>query len=157
DQQERHAGGMLPLAEVLEGMADEEFAAAGDRPRYRLDGVEQLQAYLRQIPRYADVVITKSELRVTTVRADDATEAQWRLLRDMRALFPHADVTLQRHRLGWWRDSHAPTLTTWTILLRRKIGPFNVRRELLAPQPDDLTRDSLITDDAAMAVFDKPR
>lgn len=156
DQQERHAAGLLPVREVLDGMAEEEFRAAGDRLRYVLDGVERLQAFLRQIPRYATVVITKSDLRVMTARAEDATEAQWRLLREMRALFPNADVTFQRHRLGWAGDPDAPTLTVWTVLLRRKIGPFNVRRELLAPQPDQSLCESLLTEDAAMAVFDKP-
>jgi hypothetical protein len=146
---------MLPLAEVLEGMADEEFGAAGDRPRYVLDGVERLQAHLRSIPRYAHVVIGKGDLGVRTTRAEEATEAQWLLLREMRALFPRADVTLQRHRLGWKHDANAPTLIIWTVLLRRKIGPFNVRRELLAPQPDDTVRESFMTEAAAMAVFDK--
>src|SRR5207247_3753656 len=82
DQRDRHAAGMLPLAEVLEGLADQEFAAAGDRPRYVLDGVERLQAHLRQFPPYAHVVVTKSDLRVTTTRSEDATDAQWALMRE---------------------------------------------------------------------------
>jgi hypothetical protein len=155
DQRDRYAAGMLPLAEVLEGMADREFAAAGDRPRYALDGVERLQTHLRQLPQYAQVVVTKSDLRVTTTRAEDATETQWELMRELRALFPHADVTLQRHRLQWACDHHAPTVTVWGVLVRRKIGPFNVRREYLAPAPDDSVREQTLVQGASMAVFDK--
>ena len=139
DQQERYTAGMLPIAEVLEGMADREFAAARNLPRYVLDGVERLQAHLRRFPTYANVTVAKSDLRVTTTRADDATEAQWKLIQDLRALFPDADVTLQRHVLAWASDDHAPTITVWGVLVRRKIGPFNVRREYLAPDPDDST------------------
>jgi hypothetical protein len=139
DQQQRHAAGMLPLSEILEGMADLEFAAARHLRRYVLDGVERLQKHLRRFPAYATAIVTKTDLRVMTTRADDATEAQWRLIQDLRALFPHADVTLQRHVLGWASDEHAPTLTVWGVLVRRKIGPFNVRREFLAPDSDDST------------------
>jgi hypothetical protein len=138
DQRERHASGMLPIAEVLERMADQEFAAAGDRPRYVLDGVERLHGHLRQFPHYANVVVTKPDLRVTTARAEDATAQQWALIHELRSLFPEADVTLQRHRLAWAPDDKAPTLTVWGVLVRRKIGPFNVRREYLAPGHDEV-------------------
>jgi hypothetical protein len=137
DQRERYGAGMLPLSEVLEGMADQEFAAGGDRPRYVLDGVERLQAHLRRFAAYANVTVAKRDLRVTTTRAEDATEAQWKLIQDLRALFPDADVTLQRHVLAWASDDHAPTITVWGVLVRRKIGPFNLRREYLAPEPDN--------------------
>jgi hypothetical protein len=55
----------------------------------------------------------------------------------LRALFSDADVTLQRHVLAWASDDHAPTITVWGVLVRRKIGPFNLRREYLAPEPDN--------------------
>ena len=55
-QPERHAAGLLPEAEVLEGMADQEFAAAASRPRYVADGVERLQAFLHRYPPYANLV-----------------------------------------------------------------------------------------------------
>ena len=76
-------------------------------------------------------------------------------MRELRTLFPNADVTLQRHRLGWARDQHAPTLTVWGVLVRRKIGPFNVRREYLAPAPEDSMREPAVVQGASMAVFDK--
>lgn len=151
-QGERHAAGLLPVSEVLEGMADQEFAAAASRARYVPDGLERLQAFLRRYPQYADVVLTRIDLDVRTERAEDATEAQWSMLSELRAMFPHADVTLQRHTLTWTRDPTAPTLTMYGVLVRRKIGPFNIRREFVAP-------DRSMGDDAmsggAMAVFDK--
>lgn len=151
-QQERHAAGLLPIAEVLEGMADEEFAAAVSRPRYVADGIERLQAFLRQHPQYAHVIVAKPELEVRTERAEAATEAQWSMLSELRAMFPAADVTLQRHTLTWLRDSSAPTLTIYGVLVRRRIGPFNIRREFVAPSAP--TNDGTISGDA-MAVFDK--
>ena len=150
DQRERHAAGLLPYGEVLEGMADQEFGPAGPRPRYVADGVERLQTFLRQFPQYEDAVLASNELRVTTARAEDATESQWALLRELRSLFPESDVTLQRHVLAWTRDPKAPTLTVYGVLLRRKIGPFNVRREFLAPAAESTTAEG-----ASMAVFDR--
>lgn len=151
-QRERHAAGLLPISEVLEGMADQEFAAAASRPRYVPDGVERLQAFLRGHPQYANVVLMKVDLKVQTERAEDATEAQWSMLSELRAVFPHAEVTLQRHTLTWTRDPKAPRLTIYGVLVRRKIGPFNIRREFVAP-------DRGVSDDSisggAMAVFDK--
>jgi hypothetical protein len=151
-QRERHAAGLLPVAEVIEGMADQEFAAAVSRPRYVPDGVERLQAFLRRHEQYANVVLMKVDLDVRTERAEDATEAQWSMLSELRAVFPHVDVTLQRHTLTWTRDASAPKLTMYGVLVRRKIGPFNIRREFVAP-------DRNVSDDTmsggAMAVFDK--
>ena len=151
-QRERYAAGLLPVSEVLEGMADQEFAAAASRPRYVPDGVERLQAFLRRHAPYANVVLMKVDLDVRTDRAEDATEAQWSMLSELRAVFPLAEVTLQRHTLTWTRDSSAPTLTMYGVLVRRKIGPFNIRREFVAP-------DRSVSDGAmsggAMAVFDK--
>jgi hypothetical protein len=142
----------LPVSEVLEGMADQEFAAAASRPRYVPDGVERLQAFLHRHPQYANVVLMKLDLDVRTERAEDATEAQWSMLSELRAMFPHADVTLQCHTLTWTRDSDAPRLTIYGVLVRRKIGPFSIRREFVAP-------DHSVSDDAisggSMAVFDK--
>ena len=132
-QRERHAAGLLPVSEVLEGMADQEFAAATTRPRYVPDGLERLQIFLRRFPAYATVALSPGDLTVVTERADDATDAQWSMLCELRAMFPLAEVTLQQHSLAWSRDPRAPKLTIYGALVRRKIGPFNVRREFIAP------------------------
>jgi hypothetical protein len=134
DQRARHAAGVLPLDEALEGMADEAFAVLGDRPRYVRDGMERLQAYLRQFPQYADAVVARSELSVVSENADHATEAQWQLQQQLQALLPDASVTLRIHRLAWKADSAAPTLTQFGVLVARRIGPFMIRREYIATE-----------------------
>ena len=70
-------------AQVLEGIADQEFAAAASRPRYVADGVERLQEFLHRYPQYANVALTKIDLDVRTERAEDATEAQWSMLSEL--------------------------------------------------------------------------
>lgn len=136
DQQDRRAAGVLPVEEAVEGMADEAFAAAGDRPRYVRDGVERLQAFLRQFPKYAKAVVTKLDLVVTSANAEHATEAQWTLKKELEELLPATELTLRLHRLSWKKDSNAPTLTQFGVLVTCKRGPFTVRREYLVPDHD---------------------
>ena len=133
DQQDRHAAGVLPLEEVLDGMADDAFAVVGDRPRYVRDGVERLQAYLRQFPAYAQVVVTQVDLVVTSAHAEEATTAQWALKHELEHVLPDAEVTVRRHRLAWKTDPRAPTLMQFGVLVTRTVGPFKLRREYLAP------------------------
>jgi hypothetical protein len=35
--------------------------------------------------------------------------------------------------LAWTKDPKAPTLTLFGVLVTRKVGPFTLRREFLAP------------------------
>jgi hypothetical protein len=49
---------MLPIEEAVEGMTNEAFAVAGDRPVYSRDGAARLQAHLRQYPQYAAASVT---------------------------------------------------------------------------------------------------
>lgn len=134
DQQDRHAAGMLSIKEVLEGMADDAFAAAGERPRYVRDGISRLESYLRQFPQYAKVVVTKADFLVTSANAEHANEAQWALKQELEKLLPDATLTLRLHRLSWTKDPKAPTLTLFGVLVTRKAGPFTLRREYLAPE-----------------------
>ena len=131
DQRQRHAVGVLPVEEVLEGMADEAFAAAGDLPRYVRDGVERLQAHLRQMAAYREVVVTKADLLVTSTNAEAATEAQWSLREQLQASLPDAEFTFRIHRLTLREDPNAPALSIFGLLATRRIGPFTVRREYL--------------------------
>jgi hypothetical protein len=137
DQKARHAAGVLPLEEALEGMADEAFAIAGDRPRYVRDGAERLQTHLRQFPQYADVVVARLELCVVSGNAEHATNTQWQLREELQSLFPDASVALRIHRLTWKADSAAPRLTQFGVLVARRIGPFTLRREYLATEDTD--------------------
>jgi hypothetical protein len=133
DQQDRHAAGMLPIKDVLEGLADDAFAAAGERPRYVRDGISRLESYLRQFPQFAKVVVTKAEFLVTSANAEHANDAQWALKQELETLLPDATFTLRLHRLAWTKDPKAPTLTQFGVLVTRTVGPFTLRREYLAP------------------------
>jgi len=133
DQQDRHAAGALPADEAVEGMTDEAFAVAGDRPRYMRDGVERLRAFLDQFPKYSNVVVTKLDLIVTSANCEHASEAQWELKKELEQLLPDAELTLRLHRLAWKKDSNAPTLTQFGVLVTLRVGPFTLRREYLVP------------------------
>ena len=133
EQRSRHAAGVLPMAEAIELMADEAFAAIAGNPRYVRDGAERLQAYLRQLPQYATAVVTAADLAVTSKDAGQATAAQWALVQGLREKLPDATVTLRMHRVSWKRDANAPTLTLYGALVMRKLGPFTFRREYVAP------------------------
>jgi len=133
DQQDRHAAGMLPMKEVLEGMTDEAFAAAGDRPRYLRDGIARLETFLRQFPQYAKVVVTRADFQITSALAEHANATQWALKQELEQLLPDANFLLRFHRLTWTRDPKAPTLTQFTVLVTRKVGPFALRCEYLSP------------------------
>jgi hypothetical protein len=131
DQKARHAAGVLPLEEALEGLADEAFAVIIDKPRYVRDGVERLQAHLRQFPQYADVTVNRSELIVISSDAEHASDAQWQLQQTLLTLLPDANIVLRIHRLKWKADPAAPALTQFGVLVARRIGPFALRREYL--------------------------
>ncbi len=133
DQQSRHAAGVLSIKEVLEGMADDVLAAAGDRPQYVRDGISRLEVHLRQFPQYANVVISKAGFLVTSANAEHANEGQWALKQELLSLLPDATFTLRLHRLACTKDPKAPTLTQFGVLVARRVGPFTLRREFLAP------------------------
>jgi len=64
------------------------------------DGAERLEQHGRHFSRYADVVITRLDLKVTSAHAPDASAAQWALVQTLRQAFPAATVMLRRHRLA---------------------------------------------------------
>ena len=81
-------------------MTDQACAVRGDRPRYAHDGRARLQTYLRQFPRYADVVVTVIDLRVMSANAANATAAQWTLVKEPHERRSDATVTLRQHTLA---------------------------------------------------------
>jgi len=133
EQQERQAAGMLPIAEAIEAITDEALCVLDDLPRYARDGVDRLQAHLRQDPRYADAVVSPGTLSVSSTNAVKATAAQWALVKHVQAHLPTATVSLRVHRLAWTQDPHAPTITTFGVLVTLTRGPFTLRREYDAP------------------------
>jgi hypothetical protein len=121
------------MEEAIEKITDQVFGALADRQRYCHDGVERLQNHLRRMPQYSDVVITREDLTVTSVDAKEMTAAQWATVQDIRGLLPEATVTVRMHKLEWRRDSEAPTLTVYGVLVTSRVGPFTLRREYAPP------------------------
>jgi hypothetical protein len=133
DQQERHAAGLLPIAEVVEAMTDDAFQVLNHRPIYAHDGAERLQAYLRQFPEYANATVTPFDLTITVDDARTASEAQWEIVRELQQALPDALVNLRAHQLAWKRHPNAPRLTVFGVRVKYKVGPFTLCREYDAP------------------------
>ena len=129
EQQARQLAGMLPMEEAVEAITDQAFAALADHPRYERDGAARLQAHLRQVPEYADVVISPADLVVVSSNAVKATAEQWAVFQSVQQALSGATVTLRAHRLVWRRQQQAPSLTLFGVLVTQKVGPFTLRRE----------------------------
>jgi hypothetical protein len=129
DLRARHAAGVLPMADAVEAIADQAFAAVGDRPIYTRDGVATLQAHLRQFPEYTEVAVSPRDLVVTSAPALNATAEQWAVVRALQAAIPDATVILRSHRLSWKRRQQAPSLTLTSALVTQEVSPFTLRRE----------------------------
>jgi hypothetical protein len=129
DQKARQLAGLLPMPEVIEAIADAALVLLGQWPRYVRNGVEVLQAHVRNAPQYGDVVIAPGDLVVVDRDATEATAEQWARIQEMRAVLRDATVTLRTHRLSWKADPKAPSLIVYGLLVTRAVGPFVVRRE----------------------------
>ena len=151
DQQERHAANMLPLKEVLEGLADEAFAVV-DRLHYTYDGVERLQQHLRRFQKYSRIVLARANISVTTMRAETATDPHWALKRELEDAIPGAKTTMRIHWLRLKNDPAAPKLTQFGVLVFKEVGPFTVKREWLVTEParDRVSNSNDITNAATL-------
>jgi hypothetical protein len=136
DQQARHAAGVLPIDDAMEAMADVAFAALADRPRYRPDGPARLQAWLRQRPRFLDVVIAREDVVVTSADADTMTAAQWSVVNEFKALLPEATVVVRVHKVTWKYDVSIGLPPVYGVLVTQRVGPFTLRREYQSPAPE---------------------
>ena len=133
DQRARQIAGLLPMQEVIDAIADETFTALRDRSLYTHDGAEKLQRHLRQFPRYSSVVVSSDDLVAVGRASVTATREQWAFMEGIRALVPDAMVHLRRYDLSWARDSRAPKLMLFSVIVVKRIGVLSVRRELAAP------------------------
>jgi len=133
-QQARQAADLLPMEEVIEAMTDQAFEAGVGFERYPFDGAARLQRRLRQLPQYTNAVITPANVTIFNTDAVKATEAQWALVQELQRVFPDATVALREHRISWKGDAQAPTLTMYGVIVTRKVGPFDLRREYAAPE-----------------------
>jgi hypothetical protein len=132
-QQARHAAGVLPIEEVMDAMTDQAFGAGNRFERYAFDGATRLQQRLRELPQYESAVVTSANVTIFNTNAVKATEAQWALVQELQQVFPDATVVLREHRISWKADVSAPSLTMYGVIVTRKVGPFDLRREYAAP------------------------
>lgn len=135
DQRARYAAGLLPEVEVIEALTDEAFACVADRPRYTMDGVGRLEAHLRQVTGRTDIIVAPADLVVTGSDADSATPAQWSVIESLHRALPDAKVILRAHRLSWRKEPALPALVVHGVLVTRRVGPFNLRREFAVLTP----------------------
>ena len=117
----------------LEAMTDQAFEAGTGFERYSFDGAARLQQRLRNLPQYANAVVTPANVTIVNADAVKATEAQWAIVQQLQQVFPDAPVVLREHRISWKDDSNAPSLTMYGVIVTCKIGPFDLRREYAAP------------------------
>jgi hypothetical protein len=133
DQRQRFAAGMLPKTEWLAGLGDNTFAALASLPIYDSDGARSLQAFLRKLPGYTSVVVTKADYRVITRVLPTATQLQWDWLQWIRQAIPNANVHLRERELVWNRDVTVPRHRTIAILVTTKVSGVTLRREFVLP------------------------
>ena len=120
------------MREAVEAIADWTFAAVGGRPPYARDGVEALQAHLRKIPEFADVVVMPRDLLITSSDVEYLTAPQWALINEYRALLPDATVVMRVHKIAWRRDPQIALSPEFGVLVTQRVDPFTLRREYAA-------------------------
>ena len=129
DQQARQRAGLLPMQEALELIADHVFAPAREFALYPHDGPALLQAHLRTIPEFAEVVIGPADLAHSFEDAKAATAVQWARAQAIQRTLPNATVTVRFHRLLWRKNLNAPTVSRYGIIAVQTLGPLTLRRE----------------------------
>jgi hypothetical protein len=134
DQQARQRASLLPMKEAIDLISDHLFAPARDFRLYPHDGAALLEAHLRTIPEFADVVITKADLVHTFEDAKAANAAQWARAHAIQHTLPNATVTVRFHRLLWRKNLNAPTVTRYGVIAVQTLGPLTMRREYEADE-----------------------
>lgn len=132
EQQARQAAGVLPMDEAIEAITDQAFAALSDQPVYVHDGIERIQMHLQRSPEYANTVVTRGDLLVTSANVDRMTAAQFALVQQVKQLMPDATVVLRNHKLAWKRDHRIVLAPFYGVLVTQRVGPFTLRREYAA-------------------------
>jgi hypothetical protein len=129
DHQARQCAGLLPMEEAIELIADHLFAPAREFALYPHDGAALLQAHLRKLPEFAEVVVSKADLAHSFEDAKAANGAHWARAHAIQRALPNATVTVRFHRLLWRRNLKAPTVTRYGVLAIQTLGPLTLRRE----------------------------
>ncbi len=134
EQRQRFAAGAFPKSEWVAAVADATFAPLSAIPTYDSDGARTLQAFLRQLPAHAAVVVTHGDYRVVTKPLTTASQVQWEWMQWVRRTLPGANVHLRERELIWNGDAKAPRHRTTTLLVTTIAGALNVRREFAVPE-----------------------
>jgi len=129
DQQARQRAGLLPMEEAIDMIADHLFAPAREFPLYPHAGAALLQAHLRKLPEFAEVVVSKADLAHSFEDAKAATGAHWARAHAIQCALPNATVTVRFHRLLWRKNLKAPTVTRYGVIAVQTLGPLTLRRE----------------------------
>jgi hypothetical protein len=129
EQKVRHASGMLPMDEAIQGITDHVFSVNSRWPTYARDGAERLQEFIRARTGGVDAVVSPSDLSVRSSHAVKATAAQWATVQDIQACVPDATVVLRQHLLSSNRHPGIPALAVFGVLVTYKYGPLTLRRE----------------------------
>lgn len=134
EQKERQATGLLPLAEAVELLTEQTFAALAGYPRYVYDGADRLWRALPENMRSQLRSISVGDLRVDSEHAQNATADQFALVRRIQSEVPNAKVILRRHRIALKRGSlTTSSVAVYGVLVTHLVGPFVLRREYAAP------------------------
>ena len=138
DQKERFAAGVLPIEEAVEAITDWALAPVVGFVRYKRDGAERLQNYVRNVSGDPNAVVRPADLIVKTVQGPTLTARQWDLVKQFRALLPEASIALRQHVLS---SRHPPLVPPVALVLQSalvscRVGPLSVRREYLADPGD---------------------
>jgi hypothetical protein len=134
EHRSRHAAGVLPIEEVIEAITDRVFSPLREWTPYTHDGAGRLQARLRRMPSYTDVVITDREVAVTSRFPSKASATQWARVTEAEHLIPRTVAALRVHTITWTRDRHAPAVTVVGLLITKTDGPFTLRREYIVEE-----------------------
>ena len=124
---------MFPMAEAIEGITDQAFAANGQLPLYTRDGVDRLQQFLRSTG-LVDTVVGPADVTVRSSHAVKATAAQWAIVQHLKDCVPDANVVLREHVLSSKRHQDSGSLTLFGVLVTKRHGPFMLRREYLVDE-----------------------
>ena len=131
EEKARHASGVLPMAEAIDRISDQVFAAVNTRPVYVHDGAQRLQTFIRQVTGSADVVVTPADVVARSAHAIMASAEEWAAIRDIQERLPGAHAVLRHHRLVSRRHTGVPAIVIIGALVTVKLGPFVLRREYI--------------------------
>jgi hypothetical protein len=81
--------------------------------------------------------LTRADLVITTTNVDRMTATQWKDVSEIRALLPHASVTMRVHEVIWKRDGQIGLSPTFGVVVTQRVEPFTLRREYAVGVEDD--------------------